>query len=526
MTSTRTLTFLEFCERIGVRLTPAQRVLCAVSYDGIEPEWLVEKKDRELARTLFGDIAKVPQAARSVAVNLCGARGGKSYVLSALRLLHLALTVPLDSLAPNEHASALIVAPNLKLARQTYRFVLGAAQHKMVATRLIGKPGKESFIIGRENGRMVVVECLPATRGGAAVRARNYVGAALDEFAFFRSEDYTVNDGEIFRAVTPRILPGGQTIISSTAWARLGMMYELFQKNWGKPGTCVAAKAPTILLNPSKKAEIEIERDRDPVNAAREFDCQFMDAGIATFFSHDAIEKAVDDSLVLPLKPPPGSEIMIGADLGFRRDSSALVVVYKLPDGRYIVAEILELRPTPGEPLKPSFVVEEFAKACKRHECTWLQADQHYRETLDEELAKHNLSYMPAPAGAEGKSACHMATKAILHSGKLTLPPNKRLIEQMKGLIGKPLAGGGLSLQSPRTALGGHGDILSALVLAVSQKAGQRSQERIADKPITLEEAIKKQTAEVWRRYEEKRMEALAAQQEAEGPSEGWSIHS
>ena len=530
MAKVSSITFLEFCERIGVKLTPAQRVLCAVSYDGIEPEWLVEKTDRDIARTLYGEnVERIPLRARSVALNLCGARGGKSYVLTALRLLHLALTVDLSSLAPNEHASALIVAPNLKLSRQTYRFVLGAAQHKNLAARIIGKPTKESFILGREHGRHVVVECLPATRGGAAVRARNYVGAGLDEFAFFRSEDFQINDGEIFRAVTPRMLPGGQTLICSTAWARLGMMYELFQENWGKPGTCVAARAPTTLLNPSKKEEVSIERERDPVNAAREFDCQFMDAGAATFFSHDAIETSVDRSLVLPLTPPPGCEIMIGADLGFRRDSSALVVVYKLHTGEYVVADILELRPEPGSPLKPSDVVTKFAQVCKRHQCTWLVGDQHYRDTLDEELAKHGLSYVPSTPGAEGKANEHMAAKALLHSGKVRLPHGtpaaKRLVDQMKMLVGRPTAGGGISLQSPRNN-GGHGDILSAWVLAVSQRSGQKGEHRIPDKKITLEEAIKRQTEEVWKRYEEKRLEALADQQEAEGPSDTWSIWS
>ena len=172
------------------------------------------------------------------------------------------------------------------------------------------------------------MECLPATKGGAAIRGRYYVGAALDEFAFFRSEEYAINDAEILQAVSPRILPGGQVMICSTAWARLGQMYELFKENWGSPKSCVAARAPTVLLNPSKRAEIEVERKRNPVNAAREFDCEFMDSGEVTFFSHDAIERAVDRNLVNPMKPPPGCEIMIGADLGFRQDSSALVAVY------------------------------------------------------------------------------------------------------------------------------------------------------------------------------------------------------
>ena len=111
------------------------------------------------------------------------------------------------------------------------------------------------------------------------------------------------------------------------------------------------------------------------------------------------------------------------------------MVVYKLVTGQYQIAEILELQPQLGEPLKPSFVVEQFAKACKRHECTWLMADSHYRETIDEELAKHSLSYVPGPEGAKGKEESHMQVKMLLNAGKLILPNHDKLIRQMKGVL-------------------------------------------------------------------------------------------
>ena len=157
-----TLTYLAFCTAIGVKLTRAQTVIAGIEYDGIEPEELLVPRDRELAREIFGDVDRFPPGVRRVALNLCGARGGKSYVLIALRLVHLALTVPLDGqlggkkLAPNEIASALIVAPDIPLAMQTYRFAVGAAEHPLIRDRLIGKPTKKSFMLARENGHRVV----------------------------------------------------------------------------------------------------------------------------------------------------------------------------------------------------------------------------------------------------------------------------------------------------------------------------------------------------------------------------------
>jgi hypothetical protein len=509
--------FVDFCAFIGVKLTDAQMVLCMVAYDGANPRQFRKiEKYAKIADELFGGVQFFPEKCRSVAVMLCGARGGKSYVLCALRLLHLALTVNLDALAPGEWASALIVAPKLKLSRQTFRFALGAMKSVPSLALRVSNETKESFVIQRENSRVVVLECLPASRGGDAIRARYYVGAALDEFAFFRNDNFEVNDAEIFRAVTPRIIPGGQVVLASTAWARTGLMHKLFSDNFQHPATVMAARAPTILLNPSKKKEVAVEIERDEQNASREFGCEFMDALAGTFFSHDAIDKSIDKSLVLPLRPPPGAQVMIGADTGFRRDSSALVVVYLLPDKIFIVAEVLELKPKIGEPLKPSEVIMEFANACKRHGCNWLMADGHYRETLDEELAKMGLSYVPAPGGAEGKALTHMQTKTVLQQGRVRLPDHRRLIEQMKTLVGRPTSGGGMTFSFPRTTAGGHGDILSALVLALSQKSGQivNPEEK---KPLSREDFIKAETAARIQAYENRRLDALSQDKEWTG---------
>src|SRR5262245_24417207 len=98
----RGVSFVQFAEQVcRVRLTPAQRVLAAVLFDGVEPRDLVDA-DRQLAAAMLGDVDVVTPEARHVAVSVCGARAGKSYVFGALRLLHLALTVPLATLAPGE----------------------------------------------------------------------------------------------------------------------------------------------------------------------------------------------------------------------------------------------------------------------------------------------------------------------------------------------------------------------------------------------------------------------------------------
>lgn len=166
--------------------------------------------------------------------------------------------------------------------------------------------------------------------------------------------------------------------------------------------------------------------------------------------------------------PRSGDIVSAGGDLGFRSDSSALVIVHKR-DIRYRVAEILELRPEKGVPLKPSETIEKFAIRLKAHGAKYMTADRYYSETVVEYLNEYDLIYSPAPS----KPALpYMRMRALLRQNLIDLPNHPRLLAQMREVQGKPLAGGGMSIISPRSKAGGHGDILSACVLAIYSAAG------------------------------------------------------
>lgn len=464
--------FIAFVKSLGVKLTPAQRVLVSVAFDGVDPCELKSgvlgligaQTDRSLARELFGDVETIPEEARNVFVAVCGARAGKSYVLSALRMLHLALTVSLDTLAPGEVASGIIVAPDLRLAQQTLRYVGGAIRSMPQLATIVKSDKSGAIVLKRPDGRAVSIECLPATRGGSAVRGRSLVGAVLDEAAFFRDESSVVNDAEIFKAVAPRIVAGGQVVIASTPWAETGLLYELFRTNHGSPSTAIAVHAPTTLLRDDRKTRtmVERERQRDPENAAREFDAQFMAAGSGLFFDPTMLEKSIGSVTKSQIK---GYAAAI--DLGFRSDSSAIVLAAQLVDGRIAITESDELRPESGKPLVPSEVMESFATFLKaRAGISEIVADAHYIESAREHAGKHGLSIADAPSGQDGKVEVHLAVRELLNAGRLILPNDPRLLAQLKSIVSKPTAGGGLSISTPRRRGFGHGDLASAAILA------------------------------------------------------------
>lgn len=467
-------TFLGFLEWVNVRPSPGQTELVRVAFDGMEP------LDRDLAARIFGpiDFANLPMGARDVVAAVCGGRGGKSYVLVALRLVFGMLVRDLSPLAPGQQAFATVVAPNEKLRQEVVNYGLGVCRSKPELRALLRLPkGTREDDTPSEFGlyrpdfkRIVTFSAATSTRGGYAVRGRWHSDLALDECAFFMDASYKINDEDIFKAGKPRVLPGGQTILATTPWAEVGLAYKVWRDNFGKPSDALVAHAPTLLLNdtPYTRDIVEKERRRDPDNALREYDAKFVTTGTMVFFESSSIDSAVTDE---PFEASPGDHIAAGGDFGFRSDSSALILV-ALRGDKIHVFDGEEKRPEDGVPLKPSATVAAFAKKIAKR-CPYLMADQHYREAIAEHLEAHELTYAPAPTQP---ADTYVRARMLLREGRVVLhalPFRDRLVQQMREVQGRPTSGGGMSIVHPRWSKGGHGDIVAALVLALWQASGE-----------------------------------------------------
>ncbi len=216
------------------------------------------------------------------------------------------LTVSLKSLAPGQRAVALCLAANAKLRNEVIAYALGACRsHPQLDSMLILAKGKrpddaaDSFGLRRMDGRVVMLEAGIAGRGGYGARGRSLVGAYLDEAAFFKTEGMQACDVDIFTAASPRVLPGGLTVIASTPWSESGLLYDFYSKNHGKPANCLVAHAPTAVMqdNQFTRDLISRERLRDPENASREFDAEFVKSGTSIFFDPTMIEAAIDNTI-------------------------------------------------------------------------------------------------------------------------------------------------------------------------------------------------------------------------------------
>jgi hypothetical protein len=473
--------FVAFAASLGVRLTAAQRVLALVAFDGWEPRDLGphHAADRQLARALFGPVDVVPPLARSVVVAVCGARSGKSY-LGALRLLHAALAADLSQLAPGEEASGLVVAPDLRLARQCLRFAVGAVRERMPGA-LASPASADMMVLQRPDGRRVRLECLPASRGGGAVRGRSLVGAVLDEACFFRDESgaFVVNDSEVFRAIAPRIMRGGQLAILSTPWARSGITWELFDENFGRPTTALCVHAPTLTMRagePSIEAIVERERRRDPMNASREYDAEFVDSSASLLSSEDVrgcIDKGVRER---PARP----DVVYGLalDVGLRNDSSAALAFHVeemdrgpgFPTLRMLVLDALKiLKPAPGRRVSLDDVEDAVAGLAVRYRIPRLCADLHYADSLKPRLAQRGVGFVEASMSPSEQETRGKTLAGLFSSRAVRLLDEPTLVGELVDLKVQRHAGGRVSIGAVGKK---HDDCADACLLAADVMQG------------------------------------------------------
>ena len=468
---------------IGLRLTPAQSAIASVLYDGQAPP-------AEYVETMFGGMKDAPvKGSLHTVLAVCGRGGGKTSTLIAGRALHLALTVGLEPLAKGEAGLVALVAPDQRQSRHALSFVKGFFAARPGLGRILEYDETLDIVrLKRLDGRLVTIEARPATGGGKAVRGPSLSGVLLDECAFFYDEGHAVSDVEIYRAARPRLLPGGQIVLATTPWAQVGLVWELFRDNFGKPGRAVVGKAPTICLRPGAETEemVRVERGADPDNASREFDAEFLSGDAERFFPEPLIEKMLDRTLYIDESGQvysdaenreiiPGEKVRSGADFAFDSDSSALVVFVErqppraatglLPPTIFSVCELGEDRPLPGSNLVPSVVVGKYAAQVSRAGGKLVCADAHYRRSIEEYLTQYELAMVPAP---QVPAESFLVVRALAAAGRIRIPAHPRLLAQLRRVRSTHKPGGHVAIHQPRAKDGGHGDIVSALVCALA----------------------------------------------------------
>lgn len=536
----RPVTFVEFCAKIGVTLEAGQLAFARVAFDGVQPRDLVGA-EREHARLIFGNVDEVTDHHRRIVAVVFGGRGGKTY-LGALRGLHLALTTPLDNLAPGQEAKVWFIAPDKPLSSEALNFVRGVIDQHPKLKRLVVVDNTERIVL-LVGGRRVAFEIKAASRMGTGTRGRVILFAMMDECAFFKDEGGAVNDKDIFEAIAPRVMMGGQLLLPSTPWAETGLLWDLYSLNWESPQTALSAHAPTRAMrsNVDILRQVEDAYERNPDNARREFGAEFLGTGTVCWFDAKQLRACVDPSLEEARAPLPGDWVACAADLAFNKNSSTAAVAHRPandtglssgagdPGPEVLLADLFEVQPAPGLPLRPSQVCSDVAAFVLRHQGAAAVADGHYKETLREALEEAELVLREAPSET---SVPWVTFRNLVRQGRVRLPPHKLLLQQLEAVRWKALAGGRVQIVLPRTKDGRHGDLAQVAALAidavwrspVDQVPGFKA--RRPSRPA--EDLLQEQDLERLDRWAEERQAARELEQAGtwDDPTEGWLVAS
>lgn len=467
--------FLESTDFCGLSLSPMVAAI-ADAADGRKPDTI---DDATAARYFGCALDALPRQRRRTVAVQAGGRGGKTSRLLAPKALHAAWCTPLPTLAAEEHAVALIVSSDLVFAKQALSFCTGYVHASPVlSAALVGEPSTESLTLRRPDGRLVDVRVRAAGVRGKGGRAFTLVAALFDEYCFFYDDSGAVNDREIYRACSPRIVPGGQLWMVSTPWIEsVGVLEEELASNFGTHEETLAVRGVgTRALNPTwdPTGEIEAkERRNDPDNADREIDAKPLTSGSNHYFSREAIEAAFLESLPQQAERVEGHTYSAGGDTGFKRNSSALAIVEAVPaEGargeRLRLALLEERKPLPGLPLQPKAVASDFADLMLGYGARAFVTDSHEVDAVRAAMVAKHVSVETAPDPA----VAFVALRDAMHEGRLELPPNARLRAQLRAVVSRPMPGGGTQIYSPKTSDGSHGDLASALARA-AWKASQ-----------------------------------------------------
>jgi hypothetical protein len=498
-------------------ISPAQRALCRAA-DGLP----VEHLDAERIRFHFGYAANdsesrfvishtfgsrrsvrfTPPKKPRVIIVRTGVRAAKS-LIAAFGLIMSALTCTfrrppehpderpgpdgLVGVRPGELVRALIVAPRLRLSRAPFHHLLGALKASKLLGPYVVSATKETVTLRRDDGNEVLVEMVAASGGGANLRSTWLAAILFDEADFHDEEGAAVSFGDNYKAVVTRVLEGGQIWIASSPWDDAGEFHEMFSEAFGKAaandnaidfGRALAFHSDSLSMNPTlNRAEIAAERERDPDNAAREYDAVPLASGSLQFFPKAAIDACMEHGRTTNL-PANDAPHWGGTDLGLRKNSSALALCRRA-GGKVVLAFHEEKIPQKGAPLKPSEVCRDFAGTAVSYRTSVVRGDTYHSDTAFEVFptvkgpSGRTCAFEEWSPGTQSTAIVFTAFRELLLEGNFECTSDPRLRKQMEDTKFKKTPDGGIKIVLPKHGAA-HGDVLMAVALAATQVPAER----------------------------------------------------
>jgi hypothetical protein len=292
---------------------------------------------------------ELPESPPREATLVIGRRGGKSRVLALIAVFLACFRDWRPYLVPGERGYIVVVAADRRQARAIMGYVRAFLMETPMLAKMVTRENVEDIELKGQVGIEV------ATCSYRTIRGRTVIAGLADEAAFWSDENSSNPDTEVIAALKPAMatVPGSMLLIASSPYARRGVLWQNFQRHFGRAGGPLVWRADTRTMNPTvAQSFIDEETEKDPASAAAEYGAEFR-SDVEQFVSREAV-----DACVVPgrheLPWTSGVRYVGHCDpSGGSADSMTLAVAFSDKDKRVILAAVRERRP----PFSPDDVV-------------------------------------------------------------------------------------------------------------------------------------------------------------------------
>lgn len=352
---------------------------------------------------------------------IVGRRSGKSRMAGAVAVYE-AVTADTARLAAGEVGNVLVLAASKTQAQNVYNYARGFLEASPILAGMIESMTADEIRLANRTAICI------HTANHRTIRGRTVIAAIFDESAFWRSEESSSPDVEVYRAVLPALATtNGMLIGISSPYGQRGLLYNKHAQSFGRDdGSVLVVQAGTATFNPTIDAEIIAKaHEEDPEAAAAEWDGHFR-SDLSTFVDRAIVERLVDAGVhERPWNRQYRYTCFVDPS-GGAHDSMTMAISHREAD-LAVLDCIREVRP----PFAPADVAGEFARLMKAYGIMSATGDRYAGSWVSDAFRREGIRYV---ASDRTRSEIYLDALPMLMSGSVALLDNTRLVGQIAQL--------------------------------------------------------------------------------------------
>lgn len=352
---------------------------------------------------------------------IVGRRSGKSRMAGAVAVYE-AVTADMSRLAAGEVGNVLVLAASKTQAQNVFNYVRGFLEASPILAGMIDSITADEI---RLSNRTAI--CIH-TANHRTIRGRTVIAAIFDESAFWRSEESSSPDVEVYRAVLPSLATtNGMLVGISSPYGQKGLLDNKHAASFGRDdGSVLVVQAGTATFNPTIDAAIIAKaHEEDPEAALAEWDGHFR-SDLSTFIDRGIVERLVDVGIHERPYDRKWKYTAFCDPSGGAHDSMTLGVSHR--EGDIAVLDcIREVR----APFDAGSVVSEFRRVLDVYRITSVTGDRYAGAWVSDAFRKEGIRYI---ASERSRSEIYLDALPLLMSGSAALLDSTRLVGQVAQL--------------------------------------------------------------------------------------------